>query len=239
VKLYDELAPWWPILSPPPDYADEVAIFAPLLERGGRDGPGRSLLELGAGGGNNALHLKGRYATTTLVDLSPQMLEVSRALNPDCEHVAGDMRTVRLGRTFDAVFVHDAVEYMTSEQALREAIATAYVHCAPGGIALFVPDFVRETFVPGTEHGGSNAPDGRAARYLLWKYDQDPDDDIYNSEFAVITRDADGKVRSYYDPHEFGLFPRATWLRLLNEAGFVADTAPDTWGRVIFIAARA
>jgi trans-aconitate methyltransferase len=42
----------------------------------------------------------------TLVDLSPQMLEVSKRQNPDCEHVVGDMRTVRLGREFDAVFVH-------------------------------------------------------------------------------------------------------------------------------------
>ncbi len=36
--------------------------------------------------------------------------DTSRELNPDCEHVLGDMRTLRLGRTFDAVFVHDAVD---------------------------------------------------------------------------------------------------------------------------------
>jgi methyltransferase family protein len=173
-----------------------------------------------------------------LVDLSAQMLEVSRLLNPDCEHLEGDMRTVRIGRTFDAVFVHDAVEYMTSEEALREAIATAYVHCAPGGIALFVPDFVKETFAPGTEHGGSDVADGRAARYLLWKFDPDPDDDVYNSEFAVITRDTDGTVRSHHDHHEFGLFPRATWMRLLGEAGFTAETESDSWGRELFIATR-
>jgi hypothetical protein len=38
------------------------------------------------------------------------MLEVSRRLNPDCEHPPGDIRSVRLGRTFDVVFVHDAIE---------------------------------------------------------------------------------------------------------------------------------
>lgn len=41
------------------------------------------------------------------------------------------MRTVRLGRTFDAVFVHDAVDYMTSEDDLRHVIETAFVHCRP------------------------------------------------------------------------------------------------------------
>ena len=91
---------------------------------------------------------------------SAGMRAVSLALNPDCEHVAGDMRSVRLGRQFDAVFVHDAVCYMTTESDLQLAIETAFVHCQPGGVALFAPDFVRDTFRPGTDHGGSD--DGRA-----------------------------------------------------------------------------
>jgi hypothetical protein len=33
------------------------------------------------------------------------MLDVSRALNPECEHIEGDIRTVRLERSFDAVRV--------------------------------------------------------------------------------------------------------------------------------------
>ena len=54
-----------------------------------------------------------------LVEPSAGMLQVSRALNPECEHVQGDMRTVRLDRRFDLVFVHDAVCYMTTEPDLR------------------------------------------------------------------------------------------------------------------------
>ena len=63
----------------------------------------RTLLELGSGGGNNASYLKARFQMV-LVDRSSGMLAVSRALNPECEHVEGDMRTVRLGRQFDGVF---------------------------------------------------------------------------------------------------------------------------------------
>ncbi|HSN92190.1 MAG TPA: hypothetical protein VLS93_13250 [Anaeromyxobacteraceae bacterium] len=33
----------------------------------------------------------------------------------------------------------------------RELTVTAFEHTAPGGVALFQPDFVAETFVPGTE----------------------------------------------------------------------------------------
>ena len=67
-----------------------------------------TLLELGSGGGNNASHLKARF-NCTLTDISPDMLALSRTLNPECEHLEGDMRTLRLGRTFDVVFIHDAI----------------------------------------------------------------------------------------------------------------------------------
>jgi hypothetical protein len=50
-----------------------------------------------------------------LTDLSEPMLECSRRLNPECAHAAGDMRTLDLGRTFDLVLAHDAIDYMLSE----------------------------------------------------------------------------------------------------------------------------
>lgn len=56
------------------------------------------------------------------------MLGLSKALNPECEHHLGDMRTLRLGQTFDAVLVHDAVMYMTTVTQLGEAAATAFAH---------------------------------------------------------------------------------------------------------------
>ena len=94
------------------------------------------------------------------------------------------MRTLRLGRTFDAVLVHDAVMYMTTEADLRQAIETAYVHVRPGGVAVFAPDFVKETFKPSTDHGGHDG-DGRALRYLEWSFDPDPDDTTVHRRLHV------------------------------------------------------
>src|SRR4051812_46668859 len=94
-RMYTDLASWWPLISPPEEYAEEAAEAARHLRAA--DIPVREVLELGSGGGNNAVHLQAWF-TMTLVDLNPAMLEVSRALNPGCEHIAGDMRTVRLGR---------------------------------------------------------------------------------------------------------------------------------------------
>src|SRR5262252_2717929 len=131
MKLYDELADWWPVFSPTRAYQRESAHFTRVLRSATRPAP-RSVLELGSGGGNSASHLKGHFEMT-LVDLSPRMLRVSRRLNPECRHVKGDIRTVRLGRLFDAVFVHDAICHMTTEADLRSVMQTAYAHCRPGG----------------------------------------------------------------------------------------------------------
>ncbi len=160
-RFYGELAAWWPLISPWEEYAEEAAYAATLL--GSAAIPVRDVLELGSGGGHNAVHLKAHFAMT-LVDLSADMLAVSRGLNPECEHRQGDMRTVRLDRSFDAVFVHDAVDYMTSEAALRHAIETAYAHCRPGGVAVFIPDDTAETFQPVSDHGGTDGADGRGVR---------------------------------------------------------------------------
>ena len=64
--------------------------------------------------------------------------------------------SVRLGRVFDCVLLHDAVNYMTSRSNLAAAIATAFEHTAHGGVAMFQPDFVAESFTPGCESGGSD-----------------------------------------------------------------------------------
>ena len=222
-KMYEELASWWPLLSPPADYEEEASFYARTLADASA-GPIRTMLELGSGGGNNASHLKSRFELV-LVEPSAPMRAVSLALNPDCEHVDGDMRSVRLGREFDAVFVHDAVCYMTTESDLQLAIETAFVHCRMGGVALFAPDFVRDTFRPGTDCGGSD--DGlRGLRYLEWAWDPDSSDTTYLVDYAYMLRGRDGEVRVEHDRHIEGLFSRADWLRLLTNAGFQPRALP-------------
>src|SRR5262245_21234981 len=122
-KFYTELADWWLLVSPPEDYAEEVEFFLSALQAAGVPLSG-TLVEFGSGGGSNAFHLK-QHFTLTLSDLSPQMLTISQSINPECEHLVGDMRSARLNRQFDVVFIHDAIDYMTTEADLRSAFETA------------------------------------------------------------------------------------------------------------------
>jgi SAM-dependent methyltransferase len=225
-RLYDDIAGWWPVISPPSEYAEEATLYVDMIRAPARR-PVREVLELGSGGGNNASHMK-RAFDMTLVEPSERMREHSRKLNPECEHLPGDMRQVRLGRTFDAVFLHDAVMYMTTEEDLRAALETVAVHLAPDGVALVAPDATRETFSEATEHGGGEDEKGRQARYLEWTLPAESGGTTYTVHYAFMLRDVDGTVRVVHDVHREGLFPRTTWLRLFEEVGLAAELAVRT-----------
>ncbi len=234
--MYGDLAEWWPLLSPPSEYEEEAADLLRRLPARTSSGTA-TLLELGAGGGSLAFHLKHHFRLT-LTDLSSEMSAVSQAINPDCEHLLGDMRSLRLGREFDIVLIHDAIMYATEPEEVQATLRTAAIHCRGGGTVAVLPDYVRETFTVGTECDGHEAPDGRGLRYLEWRWDPDPADSTYLVDYAFLLRSADGTVRVVHDRHEEGLFSRTEWFRWFAEAGLPAVSALDSSGREIFIGTR-
>ncbi|HEY6556383.1 MAG TPA: class I SAM-dependent methyltransferase [Polyangiaceae bacterium] len=218
--MYRELVDWYRLIDPPEDHADETTSFRDAFERAARPTP-ETLLELGCGAGHNAVHLKQRFRCT-LSDLSEEMLALSRELNPECEHHPGDMRTLRLGRIFDTVLVHDAVMYLLTESELVAVAETAFVHTRPGGAALFAPDYVRETFREATDLiEGSDGE--RALRCIEWSWDPDPADTQFMTEYGFLLRQGQ-TVSAAHDRHVEGLFPKDTWLRVLGAAGYEVET---------------
>ncbi len=184
--------------------------------------PVREVLDLGSGGGNVAVHLK-RHARLTLVDISESMLAVSRRLNPECEHRQGDMRTIRLGVSFDAVLVHDAVDYMTSRErppsGHRDRVRALSAR-RPGSVRARPH---RRVVPRGQRRRGRQDPSGRQASFQEWTWDPDPGDSWVQAEYEFSLRSADGTVQTVHETHRLAAFPRADWTRLLTAAGFVLD----------------
>ena len=219
LALYHELVPWYRLLDPTEEHREEAEVFAAAFRRA-VTGSCATLLELGSGAGNNAFHMK-QHFHCTLADPSEPMLGLSREINPTCEHLVGDMRTLRLDRTFDAVLVHDAVVYMASEADLLAAAQTAFVHTRPGGAALFAPDCVRETF---KDYAGLHEGDegDLSLRCVEWSWDPDPEDDQCTVEYAFLLRRGT-EMRAVHDSHIEGVFAQATWLRVLTSAGYEVE----------------
>jgi SAM-dependent methyltransferase len=228
-RIYADLADWWPLISPPSEYSAEATYLAAVLDRALQSdlvptaAPRPEVLDLGSGGGHIAVHLKDRF-NLTLVDISDDMLAVSRQLVPQAPHVQGDMRSVRLGRTFDAVLVHDAIDYIIGTDDLRLAVEAAAAHCRPGGIALFVPDHVKETFEEFTGGGGGGVDEaGRTASFSERTWDPDPDDDWIQADYEFVLRSAAGDKKVICESHRLSAFSHQTWQAELTKAGLHLD----------------
>jgi SAM-dependent methyltransferase len=216
-RLYRDLAPWWPLLSPVGEYGADAAALERVFASG--PVPVRTVLDLGSGGGHVAAYLAERF-DLTLVDRSAEMLAVSRDLNPGCEHIEGDMLTLRLRRTFDAVLIHDAVDYVITEGDLLKVVQTAFEHCRPGGIAVFAPDHCADTFRPGKGGGGTSDDAGNQAVFRERTTDPDPADEWIECEYEFILRPAGGSEQVVRETHRLSAFRASTWMRVLRAAGF-------------------
>ena len=219
-RMYTEFARYWTLISDPTDYAEEARYWREALRS--RLGPGRhEILELGVGGGNNLSHLTDDFQATA-VDISPDMIDMARRLNPDVTLHVGDMRTIRLPRKFKAVIIHDAIAYMLSEDDLRAAFATAAAHLDQGGVFVTSPDWVAETFTDPFVSWGTNTRGDVTFTLIEYGWDPDPRDTTVESLAWYLIRES-GRLRVEQDRHVTGLFPTATWLALLEEAGFSAE----------------
>ncbi|MFZ6031662.1 MAG: class I SAM-dependent methyltransferase [Chloroflexota bacterium] len=221
-RMYADLAWAWPVISPPADYVSEAGQIIKLIKKYARR-PVHRLLHLGCGGGHLDFTLKLDFAVTG-VDLSPQMLDLARKLNPQVTYQCGDMRTIRLDQRFDAVLVADSIDYMLDEADLQAACQTAHAHLAPGGVLCLLPDVTAESFEQ-HETGAytETSEDGAAITILRNHFDPDPQDTTFEMTFVYLIR-RNGLLNIETDRHLAGIFPTAVWLRSLKQSGFSAKT---------------
>ena len=138
MPLFADYARYYDLLYQDKDYRGEAGCIAGLI-RAHRPGA-RSLLNLGCGSGRHDGHLAGQGFELCGVDLSEDMIARAKAAaaGSSLEYRVGDVRTVRLGRTFDAVIsLFHVMSYQLSHEDLRAAFETARIHLADGGIFIF------------------------------------------------------------------------------------------------------
>ncbi len=139
MSVFNEYARYYDLLYRDKDYAGESDYVHNLIQTGS---PGaRTILNLGCGSGRHDRCLMDRGYAVTGVDLSQEMLTAARDAATDngaLRYVQGDVRTVRLEKTFDIVIsLFHVMSYQVSNADLTAAFATAYSHLKPGGLFIF------------------------------------------------------------------------------------------------------
>jgi SAM-dependent methyltransferase len=229
-KLYDELVELYPLVSRLEDYTDEArrireAVMAGLVPAGGKAKRGKpTLLDIGVGNGHVLSHLTPFFKAEG-ADLSAGMLKHSQKVNPGVPHHLGDMRDMRVGKTFDAVLIHDAIHYMTTHEDLIKAMETAKAHLRPGGVAVFMPCYVRETFVNRDVSHALTKSDPPEFTYVARAWDPDPKDELYELKFYLFSRKG-GTLKVYEDAHTLACYADKVWRKCVKKAGFEDLSAP-------------
>jgi cyclopropane fatty-acyl-phospholipid synthase-like methyltransferase len=216
-RLYGDLAWTWPIISPPSDYAEEANRFCELLRRFGGE-PVTSLLHLGCGGGHLDWTLKQLFEIVG-VDLSAEMLRLARGLNTQVAYLQGDLRTVRLRRSFDAVIVADAIDYMLTADDLRSAFFTAFEHLRPGGVFCTYAEITPGSWLQNETDVRIRKSGTTEIVFVENRYDPDASDSTVEDVHVHIMR-ASGRLRVEADRHVLGIFGLDVWRSLLVEVGF-------------------
>lgn len=224
LRLYSDLAWLWPMWgdSHAGSEYEKYCNFIISKVNGFKHRELKTLLNLGCGGGKNLDTLKKHYDCTGL-DISPDMLRLAQELNPECSFVQADMRSFKLGRRFDFIFIDDAITYMLNRDDLEQVFIRSHDHLETGGVMVVTPDATTETFkqndtqvfhsIPSEQH-----PDTEVV-FITSNYCRDLATEQSEGVFVYLIRHK-GELKVENEVHQFGLFPLRVWRELLIKAGF-------------------
>jgi len=224
------------------DYRAECDLIERVLREHGSGQVG-SLLDLGCGTGNHALPLAERGFEVVGVDRSQFMLDQARskaaALGRPSSHqfYHADIRSVELGRQFDAVLLMFAVlGYQLTNVDVTAALRSARRHLRLGGLLLFdvwygpAVLFQRPTErvkIVSTSTGkilraSASELDTRqqtcTVRYHMWKFAAD----------RLMGETAEVHTVRYFFPLEISLFLQSTGFKCVRIGAFPEfDRDPD------------
>jgi SAM-dependent methyltransferase len=246
--VFARYARFYDLLNRDKPYEAEAAY---VLARLRSAAPVRTLLELGSGTGAHAAILAAQGLGIHGVERSADMVEIAnaRAAGFSCE--IGDVRSIRLDRTFDAVIsLFHVVSYMIADDDVAAMFETARRHLEPGGLFLF-----DVWHGPAVDHQGPGARERtfedqalRVVRRTSPQLLADKKVVVVNFDFDCFDKqtgatDAFSEVHPmrYFDPAEIAGFADRAGFDVLGSEELVSGAAAstDTWAVAYLLRARA
>ena len=148
MTVFGSYSRYYNLLYKDKNYSGEVEYVRGIIQRHSPDA--RTILDLGCGTGRHDFLLAEIGYEVSGVDMSQEMLEVAnnrrssliahRGLADPLApfFLQGDIRSIRLEKTFDVVIsLFHVMSYLTGNQDLSDAFATVQAHLKPGGIFIF------------------------------------------------------------------------------------------------------
>lgn len=239
-SVFNAYSRYYDLLYADKDYAGEAAYVHGLLVRHGVHA-GAELLEFGSGTGRHARLLAARSHTVHGIERSAEMVaRAQQGQGFSCQQ--GDIRSVDLGRRFDAVLsLFHVVSYQVDNNAVSAVFDCAAAHLAGGG--LFVFDFwyspavyAQRPSVRVKRMQGEGLEVTRIAEPVCY-----PNQNRVDVQYTIFARDvATGVVETLQETHpmrhlslpEVDLLARLHGFERVAAEEFLSGRPPgeDTWG---------
>jgi SAM-dependent methyltransferase len=216
------------------DYAAEAEQVARTVLS--RRPEATSLLDVGCGTGEHLVALTKLFDRVEGLDQSEHMVAVAQAKVPAARIHVGDMCSLDLGRTFDAVIsLNTAVAYLPSLAALGTAVDRMARHLAPGGVLVVEPWWFPERYLDGYVAGDVVRGQGRTVARVSRTRRRDG---AAHMDIHYVVAGGDG-IEHFTETHVFGLWTREQYLDAFARAGCAAEYVEDTLaGYGMFVAQR-
>ena len=243
-KVFNAYSRYYDLLYRDKDYSVEAAYIKGLLKYYGINMG--SLLEFGSGTGKHGRLLAESDYQVHGIERSAEMVARAEQGNGfTCEQ--GDICTVQLGRTFDAVLsLFHVVSYQITNEAVQSVFARAADHLQSGGVFLF--DFwycpavyAQRPSVRVKRIVDDNFEITRIAEPVLY-----PNDNRVDVNYTIFARDlSNDTVETMTENHpmrhfslpELDLFAQITGFKRVGTEEFLTGNAPGehTWGVCVIL----
>lgn len=245
--VFSHYARYYDLLYYDKDYTAEANYVDRLIQRW-RPGA-KTVLELGSGTGKHAQLLAQLGYSVHGVDRSEGMLARANRSVEDRSQAdrrptfsLGDIRTVRVGRTFDAaISLFHVLSYQISNADVASALATAREHLEPGGIFIFDVWYGPAVLTTRPSVRVKRIEDDQISVTRLAEPVLRPNDNVVEVNYHVFVRERHtGNVTELRETHEMRYFftpeiellAQASGFSVLYSEEWMTGDAPGwhTWG---------
>lgn len=242
-SVFNAYSRYYDLLYRDKDYVAEAEYITGLLKRFSVSG--KRLLEFGSGTGKHGRLLAAHGYEVIGIERSGEMVAQAKAVPGfSCQH--GDICSVQLGQTFDAVLsLFHVVSYQTTNDAVHAVFERAAEHLKEGGLFVFDVWYSSAVYTQRPALSVKRMTDDaieitRIAEPLLYSNENRVD-----VRYTIFARDlASGMVETITETHpmrhfstpELELFAQMNGFHIIGSEEFLTGSKPSekTWG-VCFI----
>jgi len=205
------------------DYSAEAGTLADLVRRARPQC--RTLLDVGCGTGEHA-RLLGEVHGFAVdgIDISPEMIEKTRAKCPRGQFEVGDMTGFQLRRRYDGVLnLFGAIAHAVTLPRLRDTVACMRDHLAPGGVVVVQPYLTPDELKVGTAEYTVESGNLRVTRTR--RSEREGQRQLLYFHFTVEGPDGTQELDEF---HDLGLFTVDETLAAFSAVGLAAVYDPGS-----------